>query len=177
MFEFNKLLKIKLWCFRAAGWSGLSWKQQSGTHKTFHFVFFPGVTSWFIRGVIKIRTLELNTVFYLPSSSSVFILLIVRGSRMHGVCSTCISQAHNSCRKPHTLLRLMENKFTNSSSSLCRNCSCTRDNFKLFITLFWLLKKAKSAAENWKICTQAQANLSRFPPLLRKCPICQFFVA
>lgn len=144
------------------------------------FCLFSWATSWFIRGVIKIRTLELNTVFYLPSSSSVLILLIVRGSRgsrMHSVCSTCISQAHNSCRKPHALLRLMENKFTNSSSSLCRNCSCTRDNFKLFITLFWLLKKAKSAAESWKICTRAQANLSRFPPALRKRPICQFLVA
>lgn len=140
------------------------------------FCLFSWVTSWFIRGVIKIRTLELNTVFYLPSSSSVLILLIVRGSRgsrVHSVCGTCISQAHNSCREPHTLLRLMENKFTNSSSSLCRNCSCTRDNFKLFITLFWLLKKGKIScrklenmhtgtgkSQSFSACPKKMSNLS-----------------
>lgn len=145
MSRFNKLLYIK-WCFGVANWSRLSWKQQSGTHKIVHFVFsLPTVTSCFAGGAIfNRRYIRCNSCAQYNAFYSLLFIpfypLDCDGSRMH---QACISQAHSSYRKLYTLPRLMENTFTNSSSSLCRNRSSMRDNFQSFIIILELWKMRK----------------------------------
>ena len=54
--EIQPSLNMKLWCYTVAKWNTLSWKQQSGTHKSVHlgffFLFYSRVTSCFAGGAI-----------------------------------------------------------------------------------------------------------------------------